>query len=557
MPIDRLDLRKSGHLSDDQVQEITRLEPGVRGEYNDYINSLAALNQIEGMLWFTRASCRNVYASLVHNRLCRLALLQSIIGRGEDIGQIIVDSKSMQYVVRRILESASLNISIVLNDDKRVRPFQKLLNLVYSIYQSVNLWLWPRIISGARRPHGSVYYLDSFILKDSINGNGEFSDRYYPGLIEHSPADIRTSFWYAPTIIGVKRPIEYIRMFRDIRRANANIMMKEDWLKLTDYLAAIYYSMLLPRKITKYPKWRGYDVSEILEEEKVLDVGSFSLVNSILIFRFIRRLKRRGVELYAVIDWFENQVIDRALNLGLNKYYPEVKTKGYQGFVVSGDFACQQPIQSEYDGQTLPDKIMVIGNAYVEHRKKYCESLNVSVAPALRFYGTHTHLINSDSEKDTISVLLPINIDSSREIVRICLGIALSDKLRIVLKQHPSCSWEECTSMVPQAKENVFVRHTGTIDSLLSRTRVLLTSSSSVAMQGLLAGISVIIISGNSGPVMNPLAEYVHSDYWNVCNDAECVSSILYADLDIPAIKNIDEYLSPVTDTAVEKMLFD
>jgi len=57
--------------------------------------------------------------------------------------------------------------------------------------------------------------------------------------------------------------------------------------------------------------------------------------------------------------------------------------------------------------------------------------------------------------------------------------------------------------------------------------------------------------------VMNPLAEYVHSDYWNVCNDAECVSSILYADLDIPAIKNIDEYLSPVTDTAVEKMLFD
>ena len=70
-----------------------------------------------------------------------------------------------------------------------------------------------------------------------------------------------------------------------------------------------------------------------MKEEVFNERGSFSITQSLLIYKFIERVRNKNIKLKGLIDWYENQNIDRALYLGVKEYYPGVKVKGYLGFV--------------------------------------------------------------------------------------------------------------------------------------------------------------------------------------------------------------------------------
>ena len=58
-------------------------------------------------------------------------------------------------------------------------------------------------------------------------------------------------------------------------------------------------------------------------------------------------MKKSGLLIKKVVDWNENQVIDRSLNLAIRKYYPGVKILGYQGYVVSEYYVSHSPADYE------------------------------------------------------------------------------------------------------------------------------------------------------------------------------------------------------------------
>ena len=98
-----LDLRKIGRLSVKHAQEITRLEPLVRNEYNDFIGELIRLNTIKELVWLTRVTCRNTYISMIHDRMCRLALLESLLQSETSLKCIIVDDHAIGEAVSQML----------------------------------------------------------------------------------------------------------------------------------------------------------------------------------------------------------------------------------------------------------------------------------------------------------------------------------------------------------------------------------------------------------------------------------------------------------------------
>ena len=71
------DLRKNGSLAVELAKEINILEPRVRDEYNQYIGELTRINKIKKLAWLSEVTCRNPFASEIHNQMCKLALLES------------------------------------------------------------------------------------------------------------------------------------------------------------------------------------------------------------------------------------------------------------------------------------------------------------------------------------------------------------------------------------------------------------------------------------------------------------------------------------------------
>ena len=67
------------------------------------------------------------------------------------------------------------------------------------------------------------------------------------------------------------------------------------------------------------------------------------------------------------IDWFENQQLNRSFNISRSLHYPNVKSIGYQGWIVSNNFYYfHLPTKFEKDIGSIPDEIAVIGPGLVK-----------------------------------------------------------------------------------------------------------------------------------------------------------------------------------------------
>ena len=550
----KLDLRINGRLSVECACEITRLEPLVRKEYNDYIGALVKENKVEGLTWLMRVTCRNTYMSFIHAKLCRLALLQKLLEDGFSFEMIVVD-KSIKSIVNQILKKYRHNTKCIILFGGKRRWYPLLLsNLTKSIYRIISLWLWPKILSNKKKPTGPIYYLDSFLYSFNFDEQGIMVDRYYPGLLENIEKEKRANVWYAPTLMGVNTPFQYYKIFKKIRKSETKLLMKEDWLKLDDYLRALYLSIILPNKIKVFPMWREYNISSIVKEEIRIDCGNYSIIAAALQYYLFKRLAKDGVKIKLVIDWFENQVVDRALNIGVKEFYPNVTVKGYQGFVAEEYLASLKPTCYEQKGGTLPDEICIIGSKYASSLIECCSSLKISVAPAFRFQNLITYQNDINIKKDQVLMALPMGLDECRAIVKLCLDVNVSQDIKFVIKPHPTYSYDRFVSLVPESKESRFLFSDKPLIQLFQKTMLLVTSASSACLEAVIAGVPVVIVGSKTGPTKNPLHNCVDQNYWSLCFTSRCIEEALNKKAGQISL-DAKLYFSPVSVESVSRFL--
>ena len=100
---------------------------------------------------------------------------------------------------------------------------------------------------------------------------------------------------------------------------------------------------------------------------------------------YFLKLKQDKVNLSLVIDWYENQKIDKGFNLGKNIFFPKVKCKGYVGFV--NDFSTlfhYAPSYLEAKNKLLPNEILLIGKKIKPYFRRFNGDLKIKVVPAMR-----------------------------------------------------------------------------------------------------------------------------------------------------------------------------
>ena len=549
-----LDLTSDGQLSVSQTKRMNEIEPLVRGEYDDYIGALGELNELKHIDWLLETSCRNTFASKLHERICKLALLQDLIDHNQSIDEVKVDDLSMKKVIILLLSKNDYECLITVFADQKSNYMTTLYNLIVTIYLCFNEWFWARLIPRKKQPEGNIIALENFIFLDSFDKNLQLVDRNYPGFLDHCSNDLKEKTWFLSVLNGIKHPIDWYHTLRNINLADSQILIKEDYLMLKDYFIAIYQSIVIPRKIRKYPKWRNIDITSLIYDEVRGEIFSYSLVSSILYYRFFRRFRDRGIEIDLLIDWHENQTIDRALNIGMKEYFPSTKVKGYQGFVISDVYSSLTPTIYERDNGLLPDEILVISSQLIENRKKYCTDFNVSLAPAFRYMEAINHRQMSSEEKKIILVALPMLHREARQVLDLVLSAKFDPGYKLLVKKHPTVIKQELLDQVPQARDSRLTFTEKKLTKLMDESTLFITMTSSAAIEAILCEVYVAIIANRYGITANPIRNIVDPNYWRLCYTPNCINDALNYSMN-NSILNVSDYLVPLESETFKEFL--
>jgi len=320
-----------------------------------------------------------------------------------------------------------------------------------------------------------------FIFRNSFN-KGIYFDRYYPRLLEYIASNEKEYAYYVPTFYGLKK---YRIIFSEMRKSKQNFLVKEDYLKLRDYLFALSYPLRLNKLKIKYRDFLGLDIYQLIREEMANDRVSHSSIYSLLNYRFSRRLKESGIKLRIIVNWFENQIIDHGFNSGFRKYYPGSKLIGYLGAPLLDNYLSLFPTEQERICAVIPKEINVIGNGYINMVKEFCPDLQVKVAPALR-YSEVWNKRNYFPEKHKCSILvaLPILTDESDEIMDIVLEAACSINIKnciLKIKPHPTCDIKKLSDKWSKKLPEMFKFVDGDFNSCVEKSDILISSASTKA----------------------------------------------------------------------------
>ncbi len=556
------------NLSLKNIKILNNISNNIKRDFNALTEEL--LNSTDkSIYWLVNSTTsRNPYWSNIYLNICYLVLIKQLLKENSAIEKVIVPNSELKKVLIDYLKRNKISIKVISNQSLRkkiknkMRPFY---NFLVNIYRFILMWM-----SRDKRRKESIpidhqiTLIDTFFLS-SMFKNGKYSDRYYNGLLEYLTDDEKKRIYFVPLIL-VKTGFK--KIIRIAEKSSDNFLFKEDYLKLNDY----FFALVSPFRIRKINfnkfKFKDFNIGSVLQSDFRCHI--FTSAFSILNYRFFKRLKENRIKLRLVIDWFENQPIDRGFNKGIKDFYPETYSIGYQGYITSTDFNFYiQPTKYETENGIIPDAIAVVGNGLKKQIKRFYSKLEVITAPAFRFKGIwESKRIERNNINNIILVALPMSLKESIEIIQLILDtikLINLDNIKLQIKPHLFLKIGKLRGFFNSLELNNFEFIEGNFKDCVANAKIMIGNDSSTCLETLAIGIPVIIIGSQSGLTQNPIPENVNKDIWRICYTPEELSDVISHFLNISnkerdIMKKIGEeirakYFEPVTRESVRKFL--
>ena len=411
---------------------------------------------------FSSVLSRNPNQSNLFLYCCYLVLINEIISENKSIDKIIVPSNGFKKVLSKYIISKSINVSIKVSSNRNIN--RKLKDLIWTYFGIIISFYtcWKlNITKNKRRKRkisiaSKVKLIDTYIYANSLR-KGKYIDRNYTGILDFLSVDEREFVFFVPHILGEFKKSELDKIHKSSKE---NIIFKQDFLKFQDYIAALtsivkmgkikYHSILL----------REFNISPIVSEE--ISLKKYGILSGLLNFHFFKRLKNEKIDLNLVINWFENQPLDKGFNLGVKTYYPNVIHIGYKGYIGEYEFNIyNNPIKFEVDKKLIPNILGVTGEGCEKISKKYYKEQIVKVFPAFR-HNDLWHIQRDYKEtinKKVILVALPLSFNESVEILILLLKVVNKNNFGAIfhIKPHPALNLEAVKKVIKDAWHDNFL----------------------------------------------------------------------------------------------------
>ncbi len=496
-------------LTVEQSKLYNKIVPDIQDVFNRIIGNIYEKNNNNYNWYFSSLASRNPHQSHLFERLCKIRLLE-IISSQNKILEVHVDDFCLYRFILKNFKKESLNVVFVGNKKSRI----SILNIIlyrYAKYVAIILCKWA--LSSFHRLNlirgKELFLIDTFVYSGSdgqgtIN-DGVYNDRYFPNLIEHAGSKIDSEILYVPTLLMGKGFLpSYLKLLKQ-----KNFLPKEPFLSVKDWLNLIILPLGKINLRNVNLKVKNYNIYDFIKDEIIFNRFSISKLISGINYNFIKRLKYRNISIEGFIEWYENQVIDRGMILGLRKHFPDVKVCAYQGFVICPIYNFYlAPTKYEDDHLLTPHLIAVTGDCLLETPKTHY-NIQTIVAPAFRFQ----HLYKPwepPIEKNKIKILIPFSIclNTSLENLKMLYNAvektAEPNTYEIIVNLHPAVSTDNIRNDLQKNFTNIVISDQSFYFNV-RRCNLLVGSTSSACVEALVYGLDIMIIGSRTGITSNPI----------------------------------------------------
>ncbi len=558
-----------GEIDPQHAVLFNRIAGEIRKDFTAFIDSVSA-QQAENIAWWVSSpASRNTFASPLFHYCCCLVLFERLLGGRSPVDEIVTDSPAFKKIIEEHVSRQGAVCKVVLKRRTSIARFLKDASRpLYVLFGLPLRHLLFFFIAQLIRPRAKPPVSKDLILIDTFVMPGYLEkDRYFPGLADCLPKDQRDRVWFVPHVYGF-RFWEFPGVIRRLRNPRRNFILKDDFLRFSDFLCIPRHARAIRALSIKPAFFNGVDMSPLVIEE----LRSFQNIGSsyaaFLNYLFAKRLRLAGSRLKVVIDWFENQSIDKGWNAGFRSFFPECVTVGYQGFVFSRHFLSLYPTDEERKSGIIPQKIAVMGRELVPAVKEFCPALHVQVAPAFRFQHLwRRRMFMPAAGRFTVLLALPIVLRDAVHMARLLASLSgrTIEGVDFLVKPHPATTPAQIRKAFGGDWPAQFIFVDGDFSDCVEKADLLISAAGTACTETLGKGVPVIVIGNNHGLTHNPIPQTIISDVWSLCYCGEDLERALrfYRERDQ---RTIDEhgricgrikegYFEPVTREGVLRLL--
>lgn len=397
--------------------------------------------------------------------------------------------------------------------------FGKLLLLGYKA------WLSRRIFDEEyvrTRLAGVELLLETYVLDGDMGPDGSCRDRYFPGLMDYYRKRGMNA-GYFPHLFRI--PWHRLHAtFTSMRRGEVPFVPYERFVTLADVCHAAWtslHSALSFRRFGTQLAFQGVPVVELVRAENFVN-GVRSLIPAVLAHA-PAHMAHMGIRPKWYIDWFENQVLDKGVALGVRKYWPECCHIAARQYVPYGNALHFFSSTGEVRGGVAPITNWVCGEALAALLSRHDTEGRYAVVPALRYAGLYRR-IPEGVRGDALLVLLTHSMEESMTILRGVAALCGLGIPRFIVKTHPNVPLprlrENVRQQLPELETSAVEWADGMLADLLPLARCVVTAGSSAAVEAVCAGVPVVLVGRSAGLDFNPL-EGVDKRMWGVAHDTQ------------------------------------
>lgn len=504
-------------LPSSHCEEFEEIAYSCRGPFNDLVTRLSASNTSNLDWWVQGPASRNTFASPFFHNFCSLHFVQRLVAeRRFNFGVVIVDSPTVKQAIESVL-SSSANLDCTV---RFPRGSYALLRFLRTGYLALTLFFLQRLLqyflarstrgfSRSREYFGPLTLIDTFVTAAYIS-----DDRWYGALWSSLSERQKAQTYFVPSVVNTS--LRYMRrVYGELREGSRNILIKDDFLTIADIAHACLYRWRL-KKISLSPVYAcGCDITPLVRGELARNRDIPTVIESLLTYRFIARLKESGIHVRLAIDWFEGQVIDKAWNLGFKHYFPDVKRIGYRAFESFPFYLCSYPIPVERSAGVVPDVFAVQGCGTIPTVREFIPDLDVIVIPSFKSQHVWDRCCESKVHEPAgafiVLVTLPISVHAAARIVERLLdaqmGVSVEGRwVRYIVKPHPAVGAQpvlDCITQIVSAEVSFTVEPS--FGTLLRQSDLLITEASSTCLEALAVGVPVIVMANETGLTNDPV----------------------------------------------------
>ena len=555
------------NLSVKQLALLNKVSIEIHNDFNNLVENILDSTPKKVADLVGNIVSRNPYQSTLYNICVSIKFVKQYIGNDTEITQIYTND----YDIYKILSSSESKYEIKLIGKNKlickIKPYiWPFIDLVRN-FISTKRYILSKSVSRKLSVLSlkSIILIDTFLLQNSINEK-KFIDRYYTGILNFTDIDVKDKLFFLPHIIGKYSKKDVHNLYQN---SEENLIFKNDFLKLSDYLNSI--KSLFQQEIDKDKRFyfHGFNLTKLIKMSIIQERFNCSTFEALLNYYFIKRLKDAKIDIDLFIDWNENQPIDKGIIKGIHDFYPNVKVKGYRAFIISYDYNLYlRPTQYEVDNRVIPDEIVVISESLKNEVKKYCNNIKVSLGPAFRFMDIHEPFEIHQTNRENILIILPIGLKDSIKIIKAFINaekdIKLS-KFNVLIKPHPTMIVDKLKGVFTNNWKSNYSWVYGDFKESIIRSKLFISNTSSAIVEALAYGVPGIIMGSDTSITQNPIPKSINKEIWRLVYTAGELAEAInhYTNLTDKEMRNLNkigkniksDYFIPITKETVKVFL--